>query len=448
MDGQHDGEIGVKNWDTLEPDVYKLVGPHRHTKGRAGRAIKYLVIHHNAGVNTVEGVWALWEFSRAASAHYQIEPSGRIGQLVNDRDTAWHAANARANQESIGIEFSNSGGGAQGWPIAQLTLEEGAHLVAALCKFYKLGRPKWGKNMEPHSKFSSTSCPARLSPNGDYGRWLETRAQQWYDVMTGKQVPPPRHAVTTASTVFVHPMGDDPSKYRMSSGFGPRWGTHHNGQDFAAPLGTPIYAVADGLVIEGRERRAGSVGGFGNWVWLDCQSTLRRDFIYGHMPHVSILVKKGDRVKAGQKIAEVGSEGQSTGPHLHFEEWTAPGRSGGKPVDPGPRLAAIGKAKTTTGGLTVSEKQEIIKEIHAAEARVKQYVADYVSGFNGPIGSDVKDIRAQLTGGRDRGEYPGYDQTGSRTLLDAVATVGAFIGVPEFRDVLGKVTGPRHSKEK
>ena len=123
--------------------------------------------------------------------------------------------------------------------------------------------------------------------------------------------------------------------FTISSGFGPRWGTMHQGLDFAAPVGTPIYAPFDGKVIQGAERAPGTVGGFGNWVWLE-GSTEPYDFIVGHMQHSSILVKAGDTVKAGQKIAEVGNEGQSTGAHAHCELWTQPGRLGGRAIDPAP----------------------------------------------------------------------------------------------------------------
>lgn len=127
-----------------------------------------------------------------------------------------------------------------------------------------------------------------------------------------------------------HPMKK--GTYRESSGYGPRWGTFHAGIDFAAPIGTPIYAVADGIVVEGRDRYG--VSGFGSWIWLDCQKSVGKDFIYGHVKHSGILVKAGDRVKAGQQIGVVGNEGQSTGPHLHFEVWGSPGRIGGRHEDP------------------------------------------------------------------------------------------------------------------
>lgn len=123
--------------------------------------------------------------------------------------------------------------------------------------------------------------------------------------------------------------------FTISSGFGRRWGTMHQGLDFAAPVGTPIYAPFDGRVIQGAERAPGTVSGFANWVWIEGSSE-PYDFIVGHMRHDSILVRAGDTVRAGQKIAEVGNEGQSTGAHAHCELWERPGRMGGRAIDPAP----------------------------------------------------------------------------------------------------------------
>lgn len=124
--------------------------------------------------------------------------------------------------------------------------------------------------------------------------------------------------------------------YNISSGYRPPGRPDHRGIDFAAPVGTPIYAPFDGRVIQGSDRAPGTVDGFANWVWIEGYSDNPYDFIVGHMRHSSILVKAGDRVKAGQKIAEVGNEGQSTGPHAHCELWTRPGRIGGRAIDPAP----------------------------------------------------------------------------------------------------------------
>ncbi|RJQ79287.1 M23 family metallopeptidase [Pseudonocardiaceae bacterium YIM PH 21723] len=113
---------------------------------------------------------------------------------------------------------------------------------------------------------------------------------------------------------FMRPIG---SAGVVSSGFAARWGTFHWGLDFAAPLGTPILAAADGVVID-----SGPASGFGYWV------RVRHDdgtiTVYGHM--YSAYVSKGDRVKAGQQLAPVGNNGFSTGSHLHFEVWSASGQ--------------------------------------------------------------------------------------------------------------------------
>jgi hypothetical protein len=160
----------------------------------------------------------------------------------------------------------------------------------------------------------------------------------------------------------------EPGTYTVSSGYGSRWGAFHAGLDFACPVGTPIYAPADGVVVQGKDRAQGSVSGFGSWIWLDCQASVGKDFIFGHVHHPGILVKAGDRVKAGQQIGVSGNEGKTTGPHVHAEVWGSPGRTGGKHQDPAPYFTgatAPGGTTTTTGatvstlfGIDVSEWQD------------------------------------------------------------------------------------------
>lgn len=119
--------------------------------------------------------------------------------------------------------------------------------------------------------------------------------------------------------------------YVLSSPFGPRWGDMHRGQDFAADDGIPIYAAADGTV-----EYIGPAQGFGQWIVLrhnDSQSS-----VYGHMwDAFAEGLDEGDTVRGGQHIANVGSNGQSDGPHLHFEihpgEWAQ-----GSQIDPIPWL--------------------------------------------------------------------------------------------------------------
>ena len=81
---------------------------------------------------------------------------------------------------------------------------------------------------------------------------------------------------------------------------------------FKGPIGAPIYAAADGVVSF-----VGRKSGYGNVVEIDHGN----DLITRYAHSSRVLVNKGDIVKRGQKIAEVGSTGRSTGPHLHFEVW-------------------------------------------------------------------------------------------------------------------------------
>lgn len=102
-----------------------------------------------------------------------------------------------------------------------------------------------------------------------------------------------------------------PAEGVFTSGYGMRWGRMHRGIDIAAPIGTPILAAAPGEVVVAGWHN----GGYGNLVKLkhpDGSLTL-----YAH--NNKVLVQKGQEVDQGQQIAEMGSTGRSTGPHLHFE---------------------------------------------------------------------------------------------------------------------------------
>ena len=113
-----------------------------------------------------------------------------------------------------------------------------------------------------------------------------------------------------------------PTSGSLSSRFGPRWGRLHAGIDIAAPTGTPIYACWPGRVVV-----AGWQGGYGNTVVIDHGGG--RATLYAHQS--SIAVSVGQTVNAGAVIGYVGSTGNSTGAHLHFEV-----RINGNPVDPAP----------------------------------------------------------------------------------------------------------------
>lgn len=93
--------------------------------------------------------------------------------------------------------------------------------------------------------------------------------------------------------------------------------------------------------------------------------------------------------------------------------------------------------------LTMADIEELKRHITAEHEATRRYIADFITGFVGPIGSDTKDIRQQMTGGRDAGQYPGWPQSGNRTLLDLVAAIAAAADVPGTRDTLTPSTSTK-----
>ena len=101
-----------------------------------------------------------------------------------------------------------------------------------------------------------------------------------------------------------------PTTGRSSSPFGPRSRGYHYGIDIASPIGTPIVASASGKVI-----RTSCGTGYGICTIIEHNNGTKT--LYAHASR--LFVKTGDTVKQGQKIANVGNTGRSTGPHIHFE---------------------------------------------------------------------------------------------------------------------------------
>lgn len=122
-------------------------------------------------------------------------------------------------------------------------------------------------------------------------------------MMTAKAAPSP----TKAAADWVHPM----PKGELTSCYGPRWGTQHQGIDLAADAGEPIRAVGAGEVVSDNW----AFSGYGISVVIDHGDGYLTH--YAHMENDSVNV--GDRVEPGQVIGYEGSTGDSTGPHLHFE---------------------------------------------------------------------------------------------------------------------------------
>lgn len=112
----------------------------------------------------------------------------------------------------------------------------------------------------------------------------------------GVASPVPGHPVTYA-------YGVRNSRYQLG---------YHTGQDHAAPTGTRVVAVRAGTIAWSN----GDGGAYGSWIGLRADND--RTYVYCHLSSRS--VKKGEKVEAGEKLGEVGSSGNATGPHLHFED--------------------------------------------------------------------------------------------------------------------------------
>ena len=126
-----------------------------------------------------------------------------------------------------------------------------------------------------------------------------------------------------------------PIRGKHSYGDGLGAGRGHQGQDLPADCGTKLVAARGGTVQTSGFQKGGS----GYYVVID---GLDSDFDYVYMHMLSLpIVKAGDEVRTGQPIGQVGSTGRSTGCHLHFEMWSAPGwYTGGSTVNPTAQLRA------------------------------------------------------------------------------------------------------------
>ncbi|PAX08689.1 M23 family metallopeptidase [Sphingomonas lenta] len=165
---------------------------------------------------------------------------------------------------------------------------------------------------------SSAEASSAMRPDGDF----RTLFTAWKKMDGG----------TTGQGAIAIPSVQPVAKMDYSSNFGIRSdpfrgsAAMHAGVDIRGPVGTPIYATADGIVAEAKRR-----GGYGNLVELDHGKGIATR--YGHLSR--ILVSAGSRVQRGQIIGLMGSTGRSTGSHLHYEV-----RMDGRAVNPVPFLTS------------------------------------------------------------------------------------------------------------
>jgi murein DD-endopeptidase MepM/ murein hydrolase activator NlpD len=154
--------------------------------------------------------------------------------------------------------------------------------------------------------------------SGNFAQTAQLIAQDPVLSGGGKLLVPLPHATIT--------QGFGPTSYTFEAAYA-GFPHFHTGLDLADPLGTPVFAAADGVVAlaQSMTDSSGALVGYGNYVLIDHGDGLQT--LYGHL--LAFAVKPGDMVKRGQLIGMVGSTGNSTGPHTHFEV-----RVDNSPVDP------------------------------------------------------------------------------------------------------------------
>lgn len=130
-----------------------------YTVGRSGRKIEAITIHHMAGILTPEQCGNIFQTpGRNGSSHYGIGSDGRIGQYVDEANTAWTNSNWDSNCKSVTIETSNCE--IEGnWAVSDEALNSLIRLVADIARRNNLGKLELRKNLTWHSLFCNTSCP-------------------------------------------------------------------------------------------------------------------------------------------------------------------------------------------------------------------------------------------------------------------------------------------------
>jgi len=202
-------------------------------------------------------------------------------------------------------------------------------LAVALAAAAAWGPPAVAAPGEGGGAAAGTPAGTGSAPSGDSG-----------GAAFGQAAPKPKHrrrhhrAQPTSTPAGAHsfPIAGVFDWGGPDAGFGAkRKGHRHQGQDLAAASGTPVIAPYRGVVTAVQYQAKGA----GRYVVIDGEDY---DYVFMHLRTGSIVVREGERVRTGQAIGAVGSTGESSGPHLHFELWEGTWYDGGHPIDPLPLL--------------------------------------------------------------------------------------------------------------
>src|SRR5699024_10332965 len=138
--------------------------PNNYSKGRAGKKIKKVTIHHMAGVLTAKQCGDIFkDENRKASANYGIGKNGELGLYVDEENTSYADANLESNRTSVTIECSNNETGGD-WKVSDKVLNKLIDLITDIFKRNGITKAIKGDTITWHSMYSATTCP------GDYLR--------------------------------------------------------------------------------------------------------------------------------------------------------------------------------------------------------------------------------------------------------------------------------------
>jgi hypothetical protein len=240
---------------------------------------------------------------------------------------------AIARQESV---LGTAGGGATihnafGWG-PHIPFRSWEENIATVAGGLARGYIAEGRTTIPAIGAKWAPVGAANDPNGLNAHWVRGVAGFYADLGGD-----PAGAVTLDAATLRLPAAVSaaglawPAAGVITSRFGPRWGRLHAGVDIAGRLGEPIAAAAPGTIAS-----VGQLGGYGNRVVVDHGDGLTT--VYAHLDRFSVT--HGQVVDRGDPLGGMGSTGNSTGVHLHFEV-----RVDGQPLDPLPYLPDAGEVQ-------------------------------------------------------------------------------------------------------
>jgi murein DD-endopeptidase MepM/ murein hydrolase activator NlpD len=209
-----------------------------------------------------------------------------------------------------------------------------------------------------------------------------------------------------------------PNNGPITQHFGnPNPGGPHPGTDFGGALGSSIFAARAGTVTH-----AGPASGFGNAVVIDHGDV---STLYGHMYNSGLFVKAGDTVKQGQHIANVGSNGNSTGPHLHFEVHPGAAQFGGYAANINPEswLKSNGasiKGQSSAAVPTTGGSSSATSSPNSDSVSPQTSAAGWAGGFGSQDSADA--LAGFLSGGGGSG--PSFSSGGSTSAGSSSSSGG------------------------